>query len=204
MNINSKSKKTGIREYIFIGIFSALTAMGVMLAGIISSLFGPIGHNLFGHAMLGFVSGPIFVLLSKKTNTKWLFTSVFFVVMMIFQIMGMGYLPWFLTTMSGAIIGDLLCLRSSYDNTKLFALGHGFCLIGIAGGSLVPMIFFAESFRKEWIARGQDPQYMEQTISFFTGPMIILAVILALVFGIIGIYMGKKIFEKHFKKAGLV
>ncbi len=192
--------KSYTKDYVLIGIFSALNYVAIIIGGMLSNIFGPIGHLLLGGSLGGLLSGSLFLVLSKKIQSKWIFTKVYLVTLLLFQLMGQGYLPWIMSILISSIIADLICIKSNYKNRFLLAISHGITIFGIAGGSLFPILLFAEKYRDDWVARGVPLDYMQKSIEFLKGPMWIIAGSFAILGGIIGVYLGSAFFEKHFSK----
>lgn len=199
--MNSKNNK--IKDYILIGILSAVNVVIMMVVGIFALILGPIYLVSLHAAVGGLVSGTLILLLAKKTDVKWLFTIVYTITLLIFQLMGMGYLPWQLTTMVTAILADLISNRYRYNNIKLLAISHGVSIAGQALGKILPVFLFADKFKNNFLAKGIDPIYMNKMINFVKGPMSIVVIIFGFCFGVVGIYLGQFIFKKHFERAGL-
>ena len=64
-------------------------------------------------------------------------------------------------------------------------------------------MFFMESYKEDWIARGQTPDQMDAMIAAATGIMGVLAVVVVFVLAFAGIYVGHAILKKHFAKKEL-
>lgn len=190
-------KKLKVKDFVFLGIISALyTVLYVIVTMAISPLGG------FGHAIspgiFAIVGGTVIVFISKKLGKMWQFTILTIINMALMSLMGGGYLPWFITTTGTAIIADLICRKDDYKNMKKVGIGYGLMSVGQAWGAIIPSWFFLEQYKATWISRGQTPEAMNEYIKYTEGIMGVWATLICFVLGIIGVYIGSKILSKHF------
>ena len=64
-------------------------------------------------------------------------------------------------------------------------------------------MFFVESYKEDWIARGQTPEQMEAWVDASTGALGIIAIVVVFILAFAGIYVGHAILKKHFAKKEL-
>ncbi|MBN1468468.1 MAG: MptD family putative ECF transporter S component [Spirochaetales bacterium] len=197
-------KTTNLKDYILIGVLSSINILIMMIVGIITAVLGPACNALFHSAVGGLMSGTIILILAKKTNVKWLFTIVYTITLLVFKLIGMGYLPWQLATIISAIFADIISMKKKYKDIKLLAISHGLTITGQAVGKVIPILLFANKFKRDFLAKGVEQSYIEGLISFLKGPMSITVILMSFTFGVLGIYLGKNILKKHFEKAGIV
>ena len=102
--------------------------------------------------------------------------------------------------MVGAILADVIASRDNKPAVWKVAVASGLFHVGQAFGTIIPCLFFVESYREEWISRGQTPEAMEEMIKYTSGVMGIVST--AVVFGlsVIGVVIGYLILRKHFEK----
>jgi energy-coupling factor transport system substrate-specific component len=199
-----KKRESKIRDYVLIGVFSAINAVLIALGGMITAVMGPIYHIVMSTAIAGLMNGTIILILAKKTNVKWLFTIIYFITMIIFQMIGQGYLPWVATTLISAVFADLVSIKSNYKNNIFLAVSHGLTIIGLACGSIIPVLLFAEKFKNDFVSRGVEASYLDNIISFYKGYMTLGVIVMSFIFGLLGIFIGNRLLKKHFEKAGIV
>ena len=130
----------------------------------------------------------------------WQFTILSAVLMAVTALMGGGYLPWLLTTMTGAIIADFFASRSNKPKIATLALASGIMHVGQSLGAVLPAVLFLEKFRSDWIARGQSAEYMDTYIQYITGISGFLALVLTFVLSAAGVYLGHLFLNKHFNQ----
>ncbi|GAU75838.1 MptD family putative ECF transporter S component [Fusibacter sp. 3D3] len=198
-----KSELFQIKDFILIGVLSAVFFAVYMVIAMVTAMASPVVH-IFSPAINGIVGGIIYLLLISKIPKKGVFTISTIIVMVLFQFTGGGYLPWFITTLLSAVIADLICMPTRYSHFKSIALGFGIMITGQALGNVIPVVIFAESFRNDFISRGVDPAFLDPMIQFIEGPMSIVILVISFAGGVFGMLLGKRLLNKHFKKAGIV
>lgn len=67
-------------------------------------------------------------------------------------------------------------------------------------GTIIPSYFFLESYRSEWISRGQTPETMDDLIKWTSGTLGIISTVVVFTLSVIGAYIGHLILKKHFEK----
>lgn len=199
----SKSTKFATKDFIVIGVLSAVFFVVYMIISMLTAMINPIAH-VFSPAVGGVTCGIIYLLMISKSPKKGVFTISSIVVMLLFQLLRNGYLPWVISVIVSAIVADLICIPSGYKNFKAIAASYGTIMVGQAFGNVMPVVFFAEKFKKDFLSRGVDPLFMDTMINFIKGPIAIVIMIVSFLAGIIGMLIAKKLLNKHFKKAGIV
>lgn len=192
-------KKMTAKDFILISLLSALYIVIYMIGMTVATLFGPIGHS-FTTGLAGLFTGPVIYFISRKVGKMWQFTILSAVLMAVTALMGGGYLPWLLTTMTGAIIADFLASRSNKPKIATLALASGIMHVGQSLGAVLPAVLFLEKFRSDWIARGQSAEYMDTYIQYITGISGFLALVLTFVLSAAGVYLGHLFLNKHFNQ----
>ena len=120
--------------------------------------------------------------------------------MVIFSIMGAGYLPWLITSMLGALVADFIASRENSPSLWKVILASGIFHVGQAFGSIIPSMFFMESYRDEWISRGQTPEAMDDMIKYTSGVMGVVSTVIVFLLSAAGVLIGYLILRKHFEK----
>jgi len=172
-------------------VFYAISSMGVMVLG------------SFGHAIspgiCGLLTGAIFIFMTRKVGRFGQFTIMQAICMLIFSIMGAGYLPWIITSMVAAVIADLIASTSQKPAVWKVGIASGIFHIGQAWGAIIPSWFFLESYKSEWISRGQTAESMDEMLRWTSGIMggVSTLIVFALSFG--GVFLGWLILRKHLK-----
>ncbi len=192
-------KKMKTKNVVMVALLSALYLIVYMLSGALVAVLGAFG-NAISPGICAFLSGSVFVFMSRKVGKFGQFTIMTAILMIIFSIMGAGYLPWIVTSMLGAIIADLLASRSNKPAVWKVAIASGILHVGQAWGAIVPSWFFVESYKQEWIERGMDAADMEKKVSATQGMMGVLATVVVFALAFAGVYLGWLILKKHLSK----
>ena len=194
-------KTLKMKDFVFLAIISALYIVVYSIAAFGSSVLGPFGHNI-SPGLFGIAGGTIIYFVAKKLGKMWQFTVLTIIVMGLFTLMGGGYLPWWICSVVTAIIADWMISQSSDFPVWKLALAFGIMQVGQTGGSLVPVMFFVDSYRSEWIQRGQSPELMDASIAASQGIYALYTVVVVFTLSVLGVYLGHSILKKHFANQG--
>lgn len=191
-----------IKDVVMVALLTALYFIIYNVGGMVAMVFGPFGHAI-SPGVCGLLGGVVMYFVSRKVGKFLQFTLMQAIVMILFSIMGAGYIPWVITSMVTAVIADLIASRESKPAVWKLGVASGVFHVGQALGSIIPSMFFMESYKEDWIARGQTPDQMDAMIAAATGIMGVLAVVVVFVLAFAGIYVGHAILKKHFAKKEL-
>ncbi|BET22917.1 MptD family putative ECF transporter S component [Solobacterium moorei] len=188
-----------MKDFVLLALLTALYIIVYFVAMMLISLMGPFGHAI-SPGVCGLLSGAILIFISRKIGKMWQFTLMELIIMGVFALMGAGYLPWFIASMVGAILADVIASTSNKPSVLKVAIASGLIHVGNALGGIIPACFFAEQYMNEWIARGQKPDQMLEMVKATQGTMGILATIIAFILSVIGVYIGYSILKGHLKE----
>ena len=74
----------------------------------------------------------------------------------------------------------------------------------IAVGSFAPLIALRDQYLQLASSNGVDADYYQQIAEATTGPFLVIALIVTIVTALIGAFIARGMFKKHFVKAGLI
>ena len=188
-----------MKDFVLLALLTALYVIVYFVGAMLISLIGPFGDSI-SPGICGLLSGTILVFITRKIGKMWQFTIMELIVMAVFALMGSGYLPWFITSMIGAVLADVIASTSEKPSVLKVAIASGVLHVGNALGGIIPACFFAEQYMNEWIARGQKPEQMLAMVKAAQGTMGILATIITFVLSVIGVYIGYSILKGHLKE----
>ena len=188
-----------MKDFVLLALLTALYIIVYFVSMMLISLMGPFGHAI-SPGICGLLSGAILIFISRKIGKMWQFTLMELIIMGVFALMGAGYLPWFITSMVGAVLADVIASTSNKPSVLKVAIASGLIHVGNALGGIIPACFFAEQYMNEWIARGQKPEQMLEMVKATQGAMGILATIIAFTLSVIGVYIGYSILKGHLKE----
>lgn len=188
-----------MKDFVLLALLTALYIIVYFVSMMLISLMGPFGHAI-SPGICGLLSGAILIFISRKIGKMWQFTLMELIIMGVFALMGAGYLPWFITSMVGAVLADVIASMSNKPSVLKVAIASGLIHVGNALGGIIPACFFAEQYMNEWITRGQKPEQMLEMVKATQGTMGILATIIAFTLSVIGVYIGYSILKGHLKE----
>ncbi len=163
-------RKLKIKDVVMTSLLTALYMVFYMVASMIVMVLGQFGHAI-SPGICAILTGSVLLFLTRKVGKFGQFTIMQVICMLIFSIMGAGYLPWLITSMVAAVIADFIASREEKPAVWKVALASGVFHVGQAWGTIIPSWFFLESYKTEWIGRGQTPEAMEEMVKYTTGFM---------------------------------
>ena len=188
-----------IKDVVMVALLTALYLLIYMVSGMAVMVLGAFGHAV-SPGVCAVFAGTVMFFMTRKVGKFGQFTIMQAICMIVFSIMGAGYLPWFITSMVGGILADVVASRESKPATWKVAVASGIFHVGQAFGTIIPCLFFVESYKEEWIGRGQTPEAMDEMIRYTSGAMGIVSTLVVFVLSVIGVCLGYIILRKHFEK----
>ncbi len=188
-----------VKDIVMVALLTALYLIVYMVAGGVSSLLGAFG-NAISPGICAILAGSVFFFMSRKVGKFGQYMIMQAICMVLFSIMGAGYLPWLITSMLGALVADLVASREKAPAVWRVAVASGAFHVGQAFGAIIPAMFFVDSYKQEWISRGMTQEDMEAKAAAATGVMGILATVIVFALSVIGVYFGYLILRKHFER----
>ncbi|ANE22403.1 hypothetical protein AAY81_03850 [Denitrobacterium detoxificans] len=192
--INTKLKP---KDLITIGIFTAIYVVLSSIPGMLAiiPIFVPLAAVLV--PLLGGI--PVMYLIAKVHKFGAL-VILFTLVGLFMLVGGMGYFSLF-TCIICAIIAELILRSGNYQSMRKATLAYAVTGMWIIG-NFMPFVFTRDSFLAQQAANyGTD---YANALSGLMSPWIIpLLVVVAFVSGLAGAAIGKRIYRKHFERAGI-
>ena len=143
-------RKLKIKDVVMISLLTALYLVFYMVASMIVMVFGQFGHAI-SPGICAILTGSVLLFLTRKVGKFGQFTIMQAINMLIFSIMGAGYLPWIITSMVAAILAvdsvsapqpafqaSAVCSPQSDDCLR----SHQKCMLQAASVSLLTKSFF--------------------------------------------------------------
>ncbi len=192
-------RKLKIKDVVMTSLLTALYLVFYLVASMIVMVLGQFGHAI-SPGICAILTGSVLLFLTRKVGKFGQFTIMQAIMMLIFSIMGVGYLPWIITSMVAAILADVIASREEKPAVWKVALASGVFHVGQAWGSIVPSCFFLESYKEEWIGRGQTAEAMEEMVKYTTGFMGLVSTFIVFALAVAGVYLGWLILRKHLKE----
>ena len=192
-------RKLKIKDVVMTALLTALYMVFYFISSMGVMVFGQFGHAI-SPGICGLLTGALMLFVTRKVGKFWQFTIMQAICMLLFSIMGAGYLPWIITSMAGAILADLIASREEKPAVWKVGLASGIFHVGQAWGSIIPSWFFLESYKTEWIGRGQTPEAMEEMVKLTTGFMGVVSTLIVFALSFCGVFLGWLILRKHLKE----
>ena len=198
--MENKSKKLKAKDFITVGIFTAILFVIEFLLGMLGYIHPYIVASYV--IILPLVSGIPMMLFYTKVEKFGMITTVSILIAIIMFIGGMGYLGTPLIIISG-IVADLIAKTGQYKSFKKIVISFGVFNLWICA-NYFPVIITADSYRQGLVDEGYSAEYVNNLFAAINVRTIGVLVVLCFIFGCIGAVIGKAVVKKHFEKAGIV
>ena len=191
-------KKLQGKDLINIGIFNAIYFVIVFAVGMLGYI--PIFIPLLSVLVL-LIGGIPMMLYFSKINKFGMLTITGLPCGVLMLVTGMGY--WsVLTGLIFGIIGDFMLKGFNYKNGKMEIVTYGVFSVWIVG-NFIPVFIARDSYYQQ-LLEGWGKEYADTLMRYMPTWIVPVLIIAALVSGLIGGMFGRKIFKKHFERAGIV
>lgn len=196
----STSKKLQAKDFITIGIFTALLFVVEFACGMLG-YFHP--YIVASYVVMIPIVGSIPMMLFYTKVEKFGMITIMSVLMAIIMfVTGMGYLGAPLIITAG-VVADLIAKSGRYKSFKKTMISYGVFSLWICA-NYFPVVVSAENYRKDLIDGGYSTEYCDNLFRAINFKTIGILLVLCFVFGCIGAVIGKAVVKKHFEKAGIV
>ena len=198
--MENKSKKLKAKDFITVGIFTAILFVIEFLLGMLGYIHPYIVASYV--IIMPLISGIPMMLFYTKVEKFGMITTVSILIAIIMFIGGMGYLGTPLIIISG-IVADLIAKTGQYKSFKKIVISFGVFNLWICA-NYFPVIITADSYRQGLVDEGYSAEYVNNLFAAINVKTIGVLVVLCFIFGCIGAVIGKAVVKKHFEKAGIV
>ena len=198
--MENKRKKLKAKDFITVGIFTAILFVIEFLLGMLGYIHPYIVASYV--IIMPLISGIPMMLFYTKVEKFGMITTVSILIAIIMFIGGMGYLGTPLIIISG-IVADLIAKTGQYKSFKKIVISFGVFNLWICA-NYFPVIVAADSYRQGLVDEGYSAEYVNNLFAAINVKTIGVLVVLCFIFGCIGAVIGKAVVKKHFEKAGIV
>ena len=198
--MNTGNIKQGLKpkDLINVGIFSAICIIIVMAAAMLGYI--PIFIPLLV-VICPIVGGIPYMLYMTKVHCFGMITIMGLIMGILMGLGGMGMYALITGPLFG-LLADLVLKSGQYQSSKKAILSHGIFSMWLIG-NYIPIVVNRASYFESTVAEyGQA--YAEALMSYIPDWSLIVLLVGAFVFGIVGALLGKAIFHKHFERAGII
>jgi len=194
-----KTAKKGLtgKDLITVGIYTAIYIASIFLIGMFNAI--PIFYPIFmfvGPLIIGIPMMLYYIKIEKfgMLTITGTICGIFFYIS--------GY-TWICVAVivPAALIADIALKIGGYKKFISMAISYALLSIGLLAGP-APLWFAGESYWDN-IRNSMGDQYAEQLAKFMPMWMLPVAFVLLIIGGFLGALLGRKMMNKHFKKAGV-
>lgn len=197
------NKKLNAKDFILIGVLTALMWIICMIISTVMSIAGPV-TNVFYPAVTAVPNGIVMMLLLAKVSKRGTFTICGTIQGILFLLVG-GFWLIPVALIIGGVICDFLIMGRSEVTMRSMMIAYTIFSGVFAFGAIVgPMSFLRNAFVGAMEKNNIAQEYIDGMIQITSGFMPAVIVVAGLLGGLLGGYIGQKTLKKHFIKAGLV
>lgn len=185
------------KDFINIGIFTAIYFVVFFAISMVG--FIPLFIPLIG-VLVPLIGGIPMMLYFSRIKKFGMLTISGLLTGLLMLLTGMGYWCIFTGLVFG-LIADLMLRFSSYKSAKMDILAHGVFSLWVIG-AFIPIIVTRASYYEKLIPSfGQE--YADTLMGYMPDWILPILTLACLVSGLLGGLLGRKIFKKHFERAGI-
>lgn len=198
--LDTKRAKQSLKpkDLINVGIFSAIYIIVVMAAAMLGYI--PIFIPLLV-VICPIVGGIPYMLYMTKVHCFGMVTIMGIIMGVLMGLGGMGLYALITGPLFG-LLADIVLKSGKYQDPKKAVLSHGIFSMWLIG-NYIPIVVNRASYF-EGLVQGYGQAYAEMLMGYIPDWSLIVLLIGAFVFGIVGALIGKAVFHKHFERAGIV
>ncbi|MFT3982868.1 MAG: MptD family putative ECF transporter S component [Lachnospiraceae bacterium] len=196
------NKKLNAKDFILVGILTALMWVICMIISTAMSVAGPI-TNVFYPPVVAIPNGIVMMLLLAKVPKKGVLTICGIIQAVLFLVVGAF---WFIpiSLVAGGILCDILILGGKEVTTRSMMAAYSVFSGIFTFGAIGPIKFLQAAFVAAMERNSIPQEYIDTITGFTSAPMLIVIVAAGLIGGLLGGWLGQNMLKKHFIKAGLV
>jgi len=194
------NKKLTARDFITIGIFTAITwvvQMAVMYLGFLSP-FIVAGYGV----LIPLVTAIPMMLYYCRIEKFGMLTITSVIIAILLFIFGMG-LTGAPICIAAGLAADLIAKAGNYKSRIKTVISYGVFCVWVSA-SYLPLVLTAESYQQSLLDAGYDQSYTDTLFTLVAPKTYPIIILLCFVFGVIGALLGRAVVKKHFEKAGIV
>ncbi|MBE5845683.1 MAG: Trep_Strep domain-containing protein [Butyrivibrio sp.] len=193
------NKKLEAKDFITIGIFTALLFVTEMVVGMLGYLHPYVVAAYV--VLLPLATSIPMMLFYTKIEKFGMLTIMAALLAIIMFVTGMGYLGAPLILIAG-VVADLIAKSGDYKDFKKIAISYGIFSLWICA-NYFPVVVSATSYRQSLLEGGFSAEYADYLFKAINTKTIAILVIVCVISGFLGAFVGKAVVRKHFEKAGI-
>ena len=197
----STDKKLKGKDLITIGIFSAIYFVINFAFMLMSGI-----HPVFWILMPGFIAvfaGIPFILMVTKVQKLGAVFLMGFITALIYFATGQFTLVILISMASTCILAEAVRVVTKYNSFKGNLVAYVIFSLGMVGSPL-PIWLFKADFLAQIMNQGMPADYVAAVEALSSNTMLVVLFAAPIIGGIIGAFIARGLFKKHFVKAGIV
>lgn len=201
MSQSTNGKMLKGRDLITIGIFSAIYFV-INFIFMLMSGFHPIIWILMP-ALIALFTGIPFMLMCAKVQKPGAVIMMGMITGLLYFVTGQFTVVILATFVVGCGLGEIARIVTKYNSYKGNTISFALFSLGMTGSPL-PIWIMRESFLTQIAGQGMPADYVATLEAVSSPAMLIVMVAAPVVTAVIGAFIAKGMFKKHFAKAGIV
>lgn len=196
-----KSRGMSGKDVITVGIFSAI----YFVINFAFMLLGGI-HPVLWMLMPGFIAvfaGIPFMLMVAKVQKPGAVFLMGLITALIYFATGQFTLVILISMASTCILAEVVRMVTKYNSFKGNSIAYVIFSLGMVGSPL-PIWLFKADFLAQITEQGMPADYVAAVEALSSNAMLIVLFVAPIISGIIGAFIARGLFKKHFVKAGIV
>lgn len=190
--------KLSVKDLINVGLFSVIYFIMFTISGILGYI--PICVVILP-LIAGILGGIPFVLFVIKEQKFGAVTLMGVIAGLFTFLVGQTWLSIVFGLVFG-LLADLIMRSGQYKSWTKNVLGYSVFTLWTVG-TMLPMWIMRETFFAGYKENGGTDAYINAVMKLTPDYMILIVIVLALVGGFLGAFLGKSVLKKHFEKAGI-
>lgn len=195
-----KSKKLTPKDFITVGIFTAILLVVEFACGILGYIHPYIVASYV--VMIPLAGSISMMLFYSKVEKFGMITIMSIIIAIMMFVLGMGYLGAPLIIITG-VIADLIARSGEYKSFKKIVISYGVFSLWVCA-NYFPVVVTADSYRQGLLDEGYSVEYCDNLFRAVNSKTLLVLLVVCFIFGCIGAFVGKAVVKKHFEKAGIV
>ena len=201
MSQSTHGKMLKGRDLITIGIFSAIYFV-INFIFMLMSGFHPMIWILMP-ALIALFTGVPFMLMCVKVQKPGAVILMGLITGLLYFVTGQFTVIILVTFVIGCGLGEIVRAATKYNSFKGNTISFALFSLGMVGSPL-PIWIMRDNFLAQITEQGMPADYVATLEAISSPVMLVVMVVAPLVTAVIGAWIAKGMFKKHFTKAGIV
>lgn len=187
-----------IQDLISSGVYATVYFFVVFLATLILRFTIPTLNSLLIPGLSALLSGVVYLMVINRVPKFGAITIVGSIMAIFFLIF--GYFPLaFVPSLLFPLLGDWVQTKTNINEKVRVYLSYTLFSFGLTG-PILPLWFMKEAYIDSLLSRGKDMTYINSVFEPISTASFFVSMGLTILFSIIGLMIGQKIYNKHFSK----